>query len=213
MRFASVLLGILLVAGSASAGEGHGRKVYDRLCSACHGQYGRGEGLVAADLSVKPPDFTKPGLLEGRTDAQVVADLLEAGKTRPHSPMLFAQSVKPETLTEAVAYMRTLAVPGKHVSVLAGQDIYETFCWLCHGLKGNGKGPAADRLPGPKPRDFTAKSFVVEGREAELAKTITSGAASTIHGSKYMEEWGTELTPQQVNDVIAYIATFHPGAK
>lgn len=211
-----LLLAGLVTAGAAAAGpagKGEGAKVYTRLCSACHGQYGRGDGPVAADLSVKPPDFTRPELLEGRTDQEVVADLLEAGKSRPHSPMLFAQAVKPETMRAAVAYMRTLAVPGKHVSVLAGRDVYETFCWLCHGRKGNGKGPAADKLPGAKPRDFTSPSFVVAGREAELAKTITSGAASTIHGSEYMEEWGTKLTPQQVKDVIAYIATLHRNAQ
>ena len=36
----------------------------------------------------------------------------------------------------------------------AGQTVYEHKCLLCHGDKGDGKGPGAEHLV-PKPRDFT----------------------------------------------------------
>ena len=37
----------------------------------------------------------------------------------------------------------------------AGKAVYERKCLLCHGEKGDGKGPAAELLD-PKPRDFTS---------------------------------------------------------
>jgi len=122
--------------------------------------------------------------------------------------MVMARVLKEDSLRDAIAYMRTLAVPGKHVSVLAGRDIYNSFCWVSHGTNGDGQGPAAANIPGTKPRDFTASDYVIEGREDEIYQVISSGAASSIHGSEYMLEWGTKLQPQQMKDVIEYLKTF-----
>jgi mono/diheme cytochrome c family protein len=118
------------------------------------------------------------------------------------------ETLKEDALRDAIAYMRTLAVPGKHVSVLAGKDVYNTFCRGCHGARGDGQGPAAKNLAGVKPRDFTSKDFVIEGREEEIYRTIFMGAAKASHGSAYMPEWRTTLSRQQVQDIIEYLKTF-----
>ena len=99
-------------------------------------------------------------------------------------------------------------MPGKHVSVAAGRDIYSAICWTCHGVKGDGKGPSAKHVDGVKPRDFTAPEFRVEGREDELHRIISQGAAKSFHGSQYMLEWGNKLSPQQIDDVVEYLKTF-----
>jgi mono/diheme cytochrome c family protein len=182
----------------------NGKKVYDTLCEACHGKYGRGDGPVSSDLKAPLPDFTDPNLLAGRTNAQI-ADYL-TGQT--HTPMVVAQTLKRPALLDAISYIRTLSTPGKHVSVAAGKDIYNTFCWVCHGRDGRGDGPAAEHLPGNKPRNFTSPKFVIAGQEEKVAHTITVGAAESIHGSQYMLAWGTRLSPQQIQDVLAYIETF-----
>jgi mono/diheme cytochrome c family protein len=182
----------------------NGEKVYNQLCEACHGKYGRGDGPVSSDLQAKLPDFTSPNLLAGRTNEQIAEYLM--GKA--HTPMVVAQTLKRPALLDAIAYIRTLSTPGKHVSVAAGKDIYNTFCWVCHGRDGRGDGPAAAHLPGNKPRNFTSPKFVIKGREKDVAHTITVGAAESIHGSQYMLAWGTRLTPQQIQDVLAYIETF-----
>ena len=111
-------------------------------------------------------------------------------------------------MRDAIAYMRGLSVPGKHVSLAAGRDLYEASCWLCHGTEGDGNGPAVTNLPGTQPRDFTSSEFVIEGREDEIRKTITMGAVSSLHGSEYMLEWGTKFSPQQIEDILEYIKTF-----
>lgn len=192
---------------AAPADPEKGAQIYRQLCGACHGPYGRGDGPVAEDLAVRPPDLTNPALLGGRSDDQIVANLTRPGK-EAHTPMVMARVLKEEGVRDAVAYMRTLSVPGKHVSVLAGRDIYNAFCWVCHGTRGDGKGPAAVNIQGTKPRDFTASTFVIEGREDEIYRVISTGAKASMHGSEYMLEWGTTLQPQQIRDVIAYLTTF-----
>lgn len=58
------------------------------------------------------------------------------------------------------------------------------------------------------PRDFTSPKFVIEGREADVERTISLGAEKAFHGSQYMPEWASRLSPQQIRDVVAYLGTF-----
>lgn len=187
-----------------------GEQVYKTLCWTCHGNYGRGDGPAAQYLAHIPPDFTDPQVLGGRSDQRILSDLLDVkGKAGPnHRTMIIGEVLKKEALRDAIVYIRTLSVPGKHVSILAGKDIYNTFCWACHGIKGDGQGPAAKNLVGVKPRDFTSKDFIIEGREEEVHRTIFEGASKAFHGSPYMPEWKTALSHQQILDLVEYLKAF-----
>ncbi len=218
MTVTLAILGLFLMAGGVAAqpepagtAAARGEQTYRSVCWTCHGLYGRGDGPAAQYLAVRPPDLTDPRVLGDRSDHEIVR-LLTERKDRPnaaHMPMVtVTETLKEDALRDAIAYMRTLAVPGKHVSVLAGKDIYNTFCQACHGSRGDGEGPAAKNLVGVKPRDFTVKDFVVEGREEEISQIIFRGAAKAFHGSPYMPEWSTTLSRQQVQDVIEYLKTF-----
>jgi mono/diheme cytochrome c family protein len=145
--------------------------------------------------------------LESRSDAELVK-LLRYGPGAKHTPMAVSRVLNETALQDVVAYLRTLYVPGKHVSVPAGRDIYSSICWSCHGVDGDGKGPAAQNIEGVKPRDFTAPDYRIEGREEEVHQIISQGAAKSFHGSKYMLEWGNTLSPQQIDDVVEYLKTF-----
>ena len=134
--------------------------------------------------------------------------LLRYGAGSKHTPMVASRILNEDALRDVVAYLRTLYVPGKHVSVRAGRDIYGAVCWACHGVDGDGEGPAAKHLDGTEPRDFTAPDFRVEGREDEVHRIISEGAAKAFHGSKHMLEWGNKLSPQQIDDIIEYLKTF-----
>lgn len=188
-----------------------GEEVYKTFCWTCHGRYGRGDGPAAQYLATPPPDFTNPAVLGARPNEQIVSSLIKR-KDDPgaaHMPMMTViETVKEDALRDAIAYIQTLGVPGKHASVLAGKDIYTTFCQACHGSRGDGQGPAAKNLVGVKPRDFTSKDFIIEGREEEVYKTIFKGAAESFHGSSYMPQWRTTLSQQQVHDVMEYLKTF-----
>jgi mono/diheme cytochrome c family protein len=198
-------MGSVIAAETPSTAPSHGEQIYTEFCSSCHGRYGRGDGPLAADLKHTLPDFTDSSWIAGRSDEKITKALITAS----HGPMSVASVFKPEGLKAAIGYTQTLSVPGKHVSVWAGRDIYNAAgCWGCHGNGGDGRGPVARALTGNPPRDFTSPKFVVEGREDELARSISLGAEKAFHGSKYMPEWSLHLSPQQIRDVVAYLGTF-----
>jgi mono/diheme cytochrome c family protein len=60
-------IGFLLIAANATAAEDEipqsvvedGHHAYISLCASCHGESGKGDGPMAAELSAKPIDLTK----------------------------------------------------------------------------------------------------------------------------------------------------------
>lgn len=186
-----------------------GEELYRAFCWTCHGRYGRGNGPAATHLSTSPPDFTDPAVLGGKSDNVLLPQLSEKGQLKgPHRLVPIGEILKETSLLDAITYLRTLALPGKHVSIRAGRDIYNTFCWGCHGMNGDGKGPAAENLVGVKPRDFTRKDFAIEEREEEIYRAIFVGAGKAFHGSPYMPEWKSSLSRQQILDVMEYLKAF-----
>lgn len=181
-----------------------GAGIYANLCASCHGRYGRGDGPLAGNLQRPMPDFSDSAWLAFRTDDQIVKGLTGVS----HGPMAVALVLEESALRDAIAYIRRLSVPGKRVSLMQGRDIYNATCFVCHGQNGDGKGPATKNFPDPQPRDFTSPDFVIEGREAEIARIISIGAEAAFHGSSYMVDWGSRLTPQQIQDVVEYLKTF-----
>ena len=209
-RWRSFWIGVAVVIGvgglaapPSQAEEGRGDHIYHEFCASCHGRYGRGDGPLVPDLQRAPRNFVDSSWLAGRTDQQIIH-----GLTSGHSMMAIANVLKPEALADTIAYIRTLSVPGQNVSLAQGHDIYNALCYSCHGLKGDGKGPAADVTGSTPPRDFTSKKFVIDGREDEIARTISLGAQASFHGSPYMPAWGSRLSKDQIRDVIAYLKTF-----
>jgi cytochrome c oxidase cbb3-type subunit 2 len=86
--------------------------------------------------------------------------------------------------------------------------VYDRHCAGCHGLKGDGKGPAA-RLLVIKPRDFTAGVFKFRSTptgslptDEDLFRTVTRGVYRTS-----MPEWGL-LAERERLAVVQYIKTF-----
>lgn len=92
--------------------------------------------------------------------------------------------------------------------IYAGKIVYETYCSGCHGVKGDGKGPAAAMLI-TKPRNFTRGMFKFISTpknnlptDADLGRTILYGVPrSSMPAWKFLSE-------QDRTDVIEYIKTF-----
>jgi len=88
-----------------------------------------------------------------------------------------------------------------------GKRLYSEYCSGCHGLKGDGQGPAA-RFLDPKPRDFTQGIFkfaaVPSGqlpRDEDLMRTLRHG----LPGSS-MPAWQL-LSEQERLSLLAYLKT------
>jgi mono/diheme cytochrome c family protein len=98
-----------------------------------------------------------------------------------------------------------------------GQKAYTTYCVICHGEKGDGKGVVGVTLD-PPPRDFSKGSFVFDtdkdgqkGTDADLAAVIKNGALA-YGGSPLMTPWA-HLGPQEVQGLIAYIRSLQQAAE
>jgi mono/diheme cytochrome c family protein len=91
-----------------------------------------------------------------------------------------------------------------------GRQVYERYCSGCHGVAGDGKGPAAGMLL-VKPRDFTKGTFKFRSTASgtlptddDLLRTITRGLARTS-----MPEWSL-LPERERRALVAYVKTFVP---
>ncbi|MFH2008040.1 MAG: c-type cytochrome [bacterium] len=89
-----------------------------------------------------------------------------------------------------------------------GHKYYTQFCEVCHGVKGNGKGPAA---PGtlPPPRDFTKGYFKyvsVPGRRLPVDRDLLRSMNGGLQGTR-MPAWGA-LTHHRKSDIVQYLKTF-----
>ena len=81
-----------------------------------------------------------------------------------------------------------------------GKKIFRSFCVQCHGIKGNGQGPAARALMN-KPANFTDPALWASHDENFFLETIR-------HGRGGMAPYWDVLTPQQILDVLSYEKTF-----
>ena len=84
-----------------------------------------------------------------------------------------------------------------------GKNLYTSKCQICHGIKGDGNGPAAFALS-PKPRNFTKADFWQKDVEEKITTTVT-------HGKSHMPAFS--LKPEEIKAIIYYMShTFKPGS-
>jgi mono/diheme cytochrome c family protein len=98
--------------------------------------------------------------------------------------------------------------------ITRGKDIYAAKCLVCHGEKGDGKGPAAANLP-VKPADVTDAKMVADMAGNYWFWRVSEGALVEPFKSKgsTMPAWKSELSVQDRWAVIAYMHTLsgHTG--
>lgn len=110
-------------------------------------------------------------------------------------------------------FTEPMVLGGKKVSarrLTAGAEAYSVYCAACHGLAGDGKGPAAIGLR-PPPRDFRQGKFkfaaVSSGKlpnDADLLRIVQNG----LHGTA-MLPW-KDVSEKQLLDIVQYIKTLSP---
>ena len=83
-----------------------------------------------------------------------------------------------------------------------GKKLYGDKCQICHGVKGDGNGPAGEALS-PKPADFTKPKFWQGDADQKITDTIENG-----HGM--MPSF--DLDPAEIKEIIDYLShTFKPA--
>ena len=95
--------------------------------------------------------------------------------------------------------------------VTEGRAIYRSACASCHGLLGDGLGPAARHL-NPAPRDFTSGVFKFRSTQSgalptdqDLFRTISEGVPGT-----WMPAWEQLLSERERWAVVEYTKTLVP---
>jgi mono/diheme cytochrome c family protein len=82
--------------------------------------------------------------------------------------------------------------PIQMTSASSGEEMFNTYCAVCHGKSGKGDGPAASEFKIP-PANLTllAKNNNGTFPEAYVAQVIQTGPRDAkAHGSKDMPVWG-----------------------
>ena len=89
-----------------------------------------------------------------------------------------------------------------------GGKVYRDNCVACHGEKGDGKGPQADRLK-TKPRDFTGGVYKFRSTPSgslpldnDLVRTITRG----VRGTAMLAQ--LQLSKEETEAVVQYLKSF-----
>ena len=95
-----------------------------------------------------------------------------------------------------------------------GREIYMRRCSMCHGLLGDGNGPAADYMD-PRPRDFTLGTFKFRQTESgelptdnDLFRTVSRGLQGTGMQAFDSDIIKSGLSEEKRWQVISYIKTF-----
>ena len=97
--------------------------------------------------------------------------------------------------------------------IAKGKEIYTAKCALCHGEKGDGKGPGSLNLP-LKPADFTDAKMVGEMAGNYWFWRVSEGGLVDPYKSmgSAMPPWKGELTVPDRWAVIAYVHTLSEHA-
>jgi mono/diheme cytochrome c family protein len=80
-----------------------------------------------------------------------------------------------------------------------GAEMFQRYCTLCHGAKGDGMGVAA-KLHNPRPANLTISPY-----PREYMEKIIRGGGAVVGRSGAMPSWEEELGDAGVADVLVYL--------
>jgi len=101
-------------------------------------------------------------------------------------------------------------VPHKPESTLTaseqrGANLYEYYCVICHGKRGEGDGFNSSQLATP-PANHADPSFMSTLSDEDIASVIKGGGPA-LRRSSLMPPWGRVLNDRDVADLITFIRT------
>ncbi len=100
--------------GTATAqNQEEGKKIYVTYCTACHGERGKGDGMAAQSLPVRPADHTNGAVMNQFSDKFLVDLISKGGSAVGKSSFMpaWGSSFNEKQIRDIVAYLRTIANP------------------------------------------------------------------------------------------------------
>lgn len=191
-----------VMANPSTSYEGY--ELFNKYCSICHGEGGKGNGLLAKKIEKPPADLTNNKILSKRTDEDLIR-IVEG--TLPHgtkaSDMPNWRYVLPGSqIRSLVVYIRFLhrgknSLPGDPG---LGKKVYDNYCTQCHGTYGKGHG-ILTKVYTMDPVDHSDAARMDKIKNKKLRSIITDGGKD----SSLMPGWGGVLTKDEIDAVISYI--------
>jgi cytochrome c553 len=197
--FALVAFAVAGCSGTGPPGSGSADSTVAgtvHVCSSCHGPDGRSISPTFPDLAGQQKDYLVAQL-------QAFRDKTRAD---PHAQTYMwgmAARLSDPTIDGIAAYYASqtpvAGEPGTSPEIAAGKKIFTEgipsenvpACMSCHGEKAEGNGPIP-RLAGQ--------------HQAYLARQLAA-FASMARANEIMHENSKDLTPEQISEVTAYLAT------
>jgi mono/diheme cytochrome c family protein len=101
------------IASSRAQNPAEGKKLYTTYCASCHGETGKGDGMAAGSLPVKPADHTSGAVMNQLNDKFLLDIISKGGAAVGKSTFMpsWGGALNDRQIREVVAYIRTLATP------------------------------------------------------------------------------------------------------
>jgi mono/diheme cytochrome c family protein len=114
IKLVLIVLGVFIADASSSAQDpGEGKKLYATYCASCHGETGKGDGIAAGSLPVKPADHTSGAVMNQLNDKFLLDIISKGGGAVGKSTFMpsWGGALNDKQIREMVAYIRSLATP------------------------------------------------------------------------------------------------------
>ena len=185
-----------------------GRRLYVSYCQLCHGTDGKGAGPLAKAMKIKISDLTTT--VRSRSDRILKKIITGEGRqtitgrdrhnllsdAMPEWKGIFDDS----EVDALIAYLRFL-VSSKHTLMgdpEIGQQLYQKYCYVCHGVEGDGDGIMTNLL-GIMPMDHTNPNETNDLRNEDIIKSILDGKG------RFMPAWRGTLSQADAEALVSYI--------
>lgn len=211
LRFAlsALILAGVFQPGDAFSGENLlvGKRLFNSYCALCHGEDGKGQGVLSKKLKTKNPIAD---LTADKYQSKSVEDLLRLiqGYNRDATMMPKWEQVIPErNLRHVAAYVLALTQTDLRMrgDARRGREIFRQSCVACHGPRGEGNGVLAQILDAKMINYRTKK--LAEVTDEQLITIITNGKG------EFMPPWMGTLSNEEIKDVAAYVRGLYQGGE
>lgn len=219
--------------GNLTGHAAAGKKLYQRSCIGCHGQYGDGNGENAPWIDPKPRDFTAATFKCRSTPTgtlptdQDLYNSVTRGFTNSNMPHW--DSLTKQARIDLIAYVKTfstrwqtdkagdvLKIPAETPitiqSIAHGADLFQKLeCWKCHGQQGRGDGPSASTLTDSKdnpirPYNFSAGTDDSRFKCGSQNEDIYKIFMTGVDGTP-MPSFNDVIQPNDAWDLVHYLRT------
>jgi mono/diheme cytochrome c family protein len=179
--------------------------LYAQNCAGCHGRDGKGNSALRLAnpvyLAIAGDDIIRRAATSGIKNSQMPAFAKSAGG------MLTDEQIEILVREIRVRWADSNAIAGttpppyaasKAGNPASGAAVYVAFCAGCHGPDGKGTAKGSSIVDG---------SFLALVTDQNLRTTIIAGRPDLGHPDWRHYTPGKEISPQEVTDVVAWLAT------